>query len=366
LLVRNLTACLTALIVALALAATCAAAGTAYVDGISDQSLPEWDGSFAGSPFASFFRSRWARAAGQISLARYVVQWDAIAESSIGAHAGGDYRERFEAWLEDVRSLGLTPVVALTSYDHVYPGSGAEYRARLEAILKMAAAIGYPISYVEPWNEPNGQGSEDAVSAAGFANTANEVCGRMRTCSLVAGDFEDRSSVVAYEQDYERALSFSPQIWGVHPYVSVQSHSDRNLMRLLSALPDSARGRQVWFTEIGALYCTRGQVRGEARQARDAAYLVNTLLRDPALAPAHVFYYGFLFGDGASAPCTGAGAEDSELYGSSDAPRAAARLLLRPTGAGQQFGSGESPEWPPWSPAASLMVDPLPDSAGER
>ena len=57
----------------LALMCTGASAGTRYIDGISDQSLPEWDGSFAGSPFANFFRSRWAReAAGQISLARYV------------------------------------------------------------------------------------------------------------------------------------------------------------------------------------------------------------------------------------------------------------------------------------------------------
>ena len=102
---------------AIALVCASACAGTRYVDGISDQSLPEWDGSFASSPFATFFRSRWAHAAsGQITLARYVVQWDAMAESSAGGHAGGNYRERFEAWLEDVRSLGLVPVLALTSY----------------------------------------------------------------------------------------------------------------------------------------------------------------------------------------------------------------------------------------------------------
>jgi hypothetical protein len=365
LLVRATSACLLTL-VAVALICTGARAGTRYIDGISDQSLPEWDGSFAGSPFASFFRSRWARAAsGQVSLARYVVQWDAIAEGSTGAHAGGDYRERFEAWLEDVRSLGLTPVVALTSYDRVHPGSTAEYRARLEAILNRASVIGYPISYVEPWNEPNGQGSEDALSAAAFANTANDVCGRMRSCSVVAGDFEDRSSVIAYAQDYERALSFSPGIWGIHPYVSVKSHSDGNLLRLISALPAIGAGRQIWFTEVGALYCARGRVRGEARQASDASYLVNTLLRDPALAPAHVFYYGFLFADHASAPCAAGGGEDSELYGSSEAPRAAARVLLRPGGAGEPFAL-EEPEWPPWSQAASLMLDTLPGSQGER
>jgi hypothetical protein len=362
--VRIISACLAALAV-LALTCTGASAGTRYIDGISDQSLPEWDGSFAGSPFASFFRRRWARAGdGQISLARYVVQWDAMGEDSTGAHAGGDYRERFEAWLEDVRSLGLTPVVALTSYDHVYPGSPAAYRARLEALLHAASAIGYPISYVEPWNEPNGQGREDALNAAAFANAAADACGRMPTCTVVAGDFEDRSSVIAYAQDYERALSFSPGIWGVHPYVSVQSHSDGNLLRLISALPASGAGRQLWFTEIGALYCALGRVRGEARQASDASYLLNTLLRDPAVAPAHVFYYGFLFGDRASAPCAAAGGEDNELYASSHAPRAAAQVLLRPAGTGEPF-TRETSEWPPWSQAASLLVDTLPGSQDE-
>jgi hypothetical protein len=363
--VRIAGACVAVLAV-LALMCAGASAGTLYIDGISDQSLPEWDGSFAGSPFASFFRSRWARAAsGQISLARYVVQWNAMTEASTGAHAGGDYRERFEAWLEDVRSLGLTPVLALTSYDRVYPRSRAEYRAGLEAFLNRASAIGYPISYLEPWNEPNGQGSVDAFRAAAFANTASELCSQMRSCRVVAGDFEDRSSATAYAHEYERALSFSPGIWGVHPYVSVQSHDDGSLLRLVSTLPASGAGRQIWFTEVGALYCARGRVRGEARQASDASYLVDTLLRDPALAPAHVFYYGFLFGDHASTPCAAGGGEDTELYASSDTPRTAARVLLRPLRAGEPFAR-EEPEWPPWSPAASLMLDTLPRSQGGR
>jgi hypothetical protein len=357
-LVRITGACAAGL-AAVAVISAGAWAGTRYVDGISDQSLPEWDGSFASSPFATFFRSRWVRAAsGQITLARYVVQWDAMAENSAGGHAGGNYRERFEAWLEDVRSLGLAPVVALTSYDHVYPGSPAEYRASLEAILHGASAIGYPISYVEPWNEPNGQGGLDAISAAAFANTANEVCGRMPTCSVVAGDFEDRSSAIAYARDYQRALGFAPGIWGVHPYVSVQSHRDGNLLRLISALPARSTGRQIWFTEIGALYCARGRVRGEASQASDASYLLDTLLGDPALAPVHVFYYGFLFGERAAAPCATSGGDDSELYASSDAPRAAAAVLIRPLREGERFAR-ERPQWPPWSRAASLMLETL-------
>jgi hypothetical protein len=334
------------------------------VDGISDQSLPAWEGSFTGSPFASFFRGRWSRAnAGQITLARYVVQWDVMTEPSSGARATGNYRERFEAWLEDTSSMGLTPVLSLTSYDHVYPGSPGDYLPRLQAILNRAGAMGYPIAYVEPWNEPNNQGGESAATAAAFANAADNLCEATGSCTVVAGDFEDRTDVSPYAQAYERALTFAPRIWGVHPYVSVQAHSDSYLRRLVSALPRDP-GRQLWFTEIGALYCSRGEVRGEARQAGDASYLVNTLLHDPALGPAHVFYYGFLFGGHANAPCTADGGQDSELYASPHLARSAAQIVLRPLGGAA--GSAASPQagaqpWPYWTSAAKAMIEPVTD-----
>ncbi len=54
--------------------------GTAYVDGISDQSLPYWDGAFPSSRFASFFADTWAAhgLSPHIPLARYVVQWNVM------------------------------------------------------------------------------------------------------------------------------------------------------------------------------------------------------------------------------------------------------------------------------------------------
>jgi hypothetical protein len=370
--VRVAGASLAVLLVALSLTCTRASAGTRYIDGVSDQSLPAWDGSFAGSPFASFFRSRWSRAgSGQISLARYVVQWDVMTEPSNGPHPDGNYRERFEAWLEDARGLALTPVVALTSYDRVYPGSPGEYLPRLEAILSRAGAMGYPIAYVEPWNEPNNQGRESAATAAALADSANGLCEAARACTVIAGDFEDRADAAPYVQAYARTLTFEPRIWGVHPYVSVQAHSDANLVRLIAALPVHGSGQQIWFTEIGALYCSRGVARGEARQASDASYLVDTLLGDPALGPTHVFYYGFLFGGHAAAPCTAAGGQDSELYASPDVARAAARIIFRATGtvvpsrgapASAASAQAAGAAWPPWTAAAKAMIEPVPDS----
>jgi hypothetical protein len=154
----------------------------------------------------------------------------------------------------------------------------------------------------------------------------------------------------------------------VHPYVSVLSHSERNLRRLLAALPAQRAGRQVWFTEVGALYCTRGELRGEARQANDAAYLVDSLLADPTVAPEHVFYYGFLFGWRSQAPCSPAGGQDSELYTSAEHERAAARVIFSAaaTRPPTQAVSSQPPPaalgWPPWNAAASLMIGPVPDA----
>ncbi len=296
------------------------------MDGISDQSLPAWGGSFFDSPFATFFRAAWL---GQISLARYVVQWNAITEASDGPNPHGDYRERLEAWLQDVRSLGLAPVLALTSYDDIDHVSAVEYGQDLEATLADAARDGEPIGYVEAWNEPNGQGGVDANKAGEIANRADAVCAR-DGCQVIAGDLQDSAGAPDYEREYVDALDFTPRIWGMHPYYSVKAQSDTSAVALVQALPDNGAGAQVWFTEVGAYYCAHGQLRGEAQQASDAAYLVDKLI--PAIAPAHVFYYGFMAGDRTEAPCASSSGYDTELYRVSGDARAAATVILRSDG----------------------------------
>lgn len=330
-----------ALLVGLVAAVAAARAATPYVDGISDQSLPAWNGSFAGSSFANFFRNTWV---GQIALARYVVQWDAMSEPSDGANADGDYRERLEAWLEDVRSLALTPVLSLTSYTHVYPNAPGEYQQELEALLAEADRVDVPIDDVEAWNEPNNQGDEPASKAGEIANWADAVCAHSG-CQVIAGDFVDAPSAPAYAQAYLGALTFSPTIWGIHPYYAVKAHSDATVVRLEQALPDRGAEAQIWFTEVGAYYCVHGQVLGESQQAGDASYLVDSLI--PAIAPTHVFYYGFMAGGGSEVPCAAPDAEDTELYRSSGQPRAAASVILagfeHPLDLASSLGGGLAP-----------------------
>lgn len=295
------------------------------MDGISDQDLPQWDDSFSGSPFADYFRSVWVPA--QISWARYVVQWNVMTEASNGPNGNGDYREQFEAWLEDVRGMDLKALVGLTSYTGVYPTSPADYRLRLEEVLHAARASGETIGSLEAWNEPNSQGRLAAASAAELANTANTVCAG-NGCTVIAGDFADRMSLDAYEAAYVRALSFTPTAWGVHPYNAVSEHSDARLVAFKRGLPGEGAGARIWFTEVGAYYCSHGVVRGESQQASDASYLANTLIHDSTIAPVHVFYYGFLAGDRAPAKCSPDGGADTELYSYDDRARSAAGSIL--------------------------------------
>jgi hypothetical protein len=101
---------LAAIVVSVAPGPGQAFAGTPYVDGISDQTLPVWDGSSSGGYFASLFRSAWVGSPpSHIRLARYVVQWNVMSGDY------GRYRLEFERWLTDERNLELVPDLALTS-----------------------------------------------------------------------------------------------------------------------------------------------------------------------------------------------------------------------------------------------------------
>ncbi len=309
-----------------------AGAATSYVDGISDQSLPVWDGGFEQSYFASLFNDTWVHGPGaHVAFARYVVQWNAIAESEEGK---SEYLGRFESWLRDVAEIGLIPDVALTSYTGVYPSSPGEYQAQLEELLDQAQAIGHPIHYLEAWNEPNGQGSESAANAAHFTNSASATCEDRYGCTVIAGDFEDSPTVAAYEDEYIDDLDFVLTNWGVHPYYSVEEESEAPFQNVREHLPNKGVGEQIWFTEIAARKCSDFDGRlvdnGEVGQAQRANWLVNTLMEN--VKPEHVFYYELLLGERRQPSCQSEGS-DSALYTPSgdpaepDRPRPAASYI---------------------------------------
>jgi hypothetical protein len=324
---RIVCTCLAAL--GLAWISPSAGRASAYVDGISDQGLPAWDGGFDESYFAGLFNDTWVHGAGaHIEFARYVVQWNVMS---------GDYPRylaEFEAWIEDVASIDLKPVIALTSYDGSLPGSPREYREALVKILGRARALGEPIGWLEVWNEPNGQGGEPAANAAAFTNAASSVCEGEYDCTVIAGDFEDSPGVGAYEGEYVKDLDPVPTNWGVHPYYSVEQESEAPLKTVREHLPNGGAGERIWFTEVAARRCTdfggRLVENGEAGQARRADWLVNTLIKNAQ--PEHVFYYEFLLKEHRRPSCRTEGS-DGALYAPSpdpaepDRPRPAASYI---------------------------------------
>jgi hypothetical protein len=313
-----------------------------YVDGISDQSLPAWDGGFSSSYFAGLFHETWVGSPlSHITLARYVVQWNVI--------AGEDprYLSEFRSWLTDISNLNLTPDVALTSYDGIYPSSSAEYQTSLEQILDQASNMGHPIRYLEAWNEPNNQGNESALNAANFTNSASATCGDGYGCTVIAGNLEDRPNAPIYEERYIQNLNPVPTIWGVHPYYSVEKMSEEPLEIIREHLPNRGVGEQIWFTEIAARKCSdfNGHIveNREEGQSERADWLVNTLMKNAK--PEHVFYYELLLKDREQPSCQSEGSDGALYVPSSDpnAPdraRAAASYIWDGEGASRGYIDG--------------------------
>ncbi|MGA7705722.1 MAG: hypothetical protein WB998_12590 [Solirubrobacteraceae bacterium] len=319
---------------------TSAQASTGYVDGISDQSMPAWDGGFSGSYFAAFFQNNWINPPLHVQYARYVVQWNVMNGTG---EPYTSYRQRFEEWLNDASAMGLALELAVTEYSGTpYPSSSSEYKSRLKEVLSQASAQGHPISYLEPWNEPNGQGKESAVAAAHFANEGNATCKESPKCTVVAGNAEDSASVTGYLKEYRENLNFTPSNWGVHPYWSVEHREEKYYNAFLEGLPSKGEGAHIWFTEVAARRCTASTNNGEIGQAERAQWLMNTLM--PYAKPEHVFYWEFLLGERRQPAC---GETDDALYVPSsdpnapDAPRPAAAYIYG--GSGFPWGYTGSP-----------------------
>jgi hypothetical protein len=225
-----------------------------YVDGISDQNLPHWDGDFAGGHFARLFAANWQRR-GAIQLARYFVPWNVIS----GTGANPKYLAEYEQWYADaVATLHLTPVLSLTQYGaNPVPGSAAEYRQLLEALLARKH-----VSYVEAWNEPNNRPWIGEARAAEYFREAQSVCERF-ACTPIAGDFLDSPNMVSYERSYVRDLgALRPIDWAVHPYAAVKQQNAANMYGFVEGLPGGGAGLSVWFTEVAAYECQPGNDAG--------------------------------------------------------------------------------------------------------
>jgi hypothetical protein len=316
----------------LALTRAAPAGAQPYVDGISDQNVPYWNGDVWGGgppagPFAQFVATSLVGGVpAPLRYARYVVAYDVTCDEQGPAFA------TFERWLVDVEALGLEPVVAFWYGDFdgnrcplepQIPSTVAQYNGAVAAFLARFPRV----RTIEPWNEPNNGRGPDVTpeTAASFwLAIARGDCATRACDTVIAGDFNDAAPDLAgYERRYVAALVASGAAdvatdWGIHPYAAVNRESPATLLEFESGLPDRA-GDRVWYTEVGAYYCTPGinaqTGYGDAvlqdLQEQRARYLVGTLMQ-PRFDPAHVFYYEFMYKNDLPGPCA---TDDSALYG---------------------------------------------------
>jgi hypothetical protein len=321
-----------------------------YVDGIADQNMGLWNGNFVDSegvfnePFYDYFQQAWVGTLpSHIRYARFVTAPDVVAQG------GACEQNLFNWYIYVTETLHLIPVIAVWDVaeggcaNHGVP-SNAKYTTDLHQLLAVLSGLGTPLTYIEAWNEPNASGVS-ATAAAGLWSDASAVCATVG-CTALAGDFVDSpdqsgqkfnpgctanltfNSLRTYEGVYVKGLGGAqPAIWAFHPYAAVNCEQSGSLSTFAANLPRSPTPPQIWFTEVGAWECYKGQSppRGPVRQQADAAYLVNTLMSPTApAAPDHVFWYE-ISAPGYTQNC--AKYTDSALYEANTAP---GTLLERP------------------------------------
>ncbi len=330
-----------AVALALVIACTCAEsspvlAGTAYVDGVSDQNLAYW-GAFFSSGLTAIapvsLAEGWEILPARVTYARYVAQWNETGP--------------FRTWLEHVPA-GVTVDLALTNYhapeSYVegspnYPSTPQSYFQALEVLLNLGEVLHHPVAVVEPWNEPNNQGgyreTAKALHPAEFADEAQRLCST-HNCSVVAGDIEDvYREAGEYLRAYKSNLDFTPGAWGVHPYRAVDNYGVAPSG--MSEFEEQCGDCHPWFTEIGVFLCEaaagHGAYEGPAWQREHAEDLTAHVM--PTYQPAHVFYYelkvpGTEAAETEEAACIRGDTTDTALYGVNGEARPAANVVFEP------------------------------------
>jgi hypothetical protein len=294
-----------------------AATAVSAVNGISDQNLGLWNGSYEDTstdftvPFDEFFAQTWVGSPdSHLRYARFVTAPDAVAQ-------GGLCEANLTSWYEYVTKLGLIPVISVWNVaeggcaNDGKPATAA-YSADIFQLLGYLDGLvpGQPVGDLEAWDEPNSSGVT-AAQAAAYWIAANAACDTY-DCTAIAGDLVDNdpdqggqafnpgcqtltwaNHLAPYEAQYVAALAGArPAIWGFHPYYAVNCEQSSSVTTFESGLPPPAPGTaapQVWFTEVAAWECVKSTVRGPTQQGLDAAYLVNQLVS--LTNPTAVFYY---------------------------------------------------------------------------
>ena len=215
-----------------------------------------------GDQHATSYEDTALRALG-LRTARLALRWD--------WHTDPHTVEQTDAWIASVRAAGMRPLIA---FNRNWSRSGGRRIPSLRRYLKSFRVLRarYPhVREFSPWNEPNAAEQpffRKPARAARYFNAMRSAC---RTCTVVAGDVKDGSSMVPWLNAYKRQIR-GAKVWGLHNYKDATRSRGGT-----AAFLRTVRG-PVWLTETGGLR-RRGGLKGQARAVRRVFALARSSRR---------------------------------------------------------------------------------------
>jgi len=258
--------------------------------------------------------------------ARLVVRWDIAKLPEAARQATAD-------WITAAEAAHVEPHIAFTNAISTKGGlavgpAPARYGRAFAAFRKRWPSV----KVFTPWNEVNlnyqPTAKRPALAAAYYRVLRRHCAG----CQVVAADVLDLGNVVSWLREFQRHVSGSPRLWGVHNY------RDANYDRPLSQswtlrLTRMLRGT-IWVTEAGGIVGRRDSRSGKLawpysppRAGRAMRHLLE-LVNAPAVRARYgrLYVYNFY---GAWDRHRVTNPWDSGLVGLDGKPRPAYEVLAR-------------------------------------
>jgi hypothetical protein len=218
-----------------------------------------------------------------ITRARLAIGWDALTSPWQVAE--------LDAWLQGAQAAGVDPLI---SFMHSRTNRrSVPTPERLKYEFRRFRQI-YPwVTTFAAWNEANHCGEplcHRPKLAAAYYRALRKEC---PTCTILAPEMLDMPNMKSWVKDFNRALGYTPKLWGLHNYVEANRFKMRRLRELLRVAPRA----QVWLTETGGLVRrdngSTTEIPEGARHAGEVTrYIFDRILpRNPRITRVYIYHW---------------------------------------------------------------------------
>jgi hypothetical protein len=218
-----------------------------------------------------------------ITRARLAIGWDALSSKW--------QVDLLNLWLQGAQAAGVQPLISFmhsrTNRRQIPTPERLKYEFRR---FRQA----YPwVTTFATWNEANHCGEplcHRPKLAAAYYRALRQEC---QTCTILAPEVLDMPNMATWVKSFNRALGYSPKIWGLHNYVEANRFRMQRLRELLRVVPRS----KVWLTETGGLVRrdngSTTKIPEGARHAGEVTrYIFDHILpRNPRIARVYIYHW---------------------------------------------------------------------------